>query len=159
MKKLITIMMISLSVIACKEDKQAINSKKVSLAKVEIPQKIKENIHSKNPSIYSFEWKLSYETKANNSKIDIQYLVMPKANYYGVARELNIKESTLNPLTIFDFDKNKRLTLRDGKGGKFVRGIAIPEIEDNADRSINVERSDTKEILGYACQGYKVTTH
>lgn len=151
MKKPTTFLMLLLFVIACKEDKQVLKSKELSLAGEYVPQE-------KIPTRYAFDWKITYEVEANDTKIDFQYMVKPKASYYGMLMIRNKKDLTKNSITIIDFGRNKRLAIRNGKGGKFLRVKTMPEINDNVGQSISVERTDTKEIKGYTCQGYKINT-
>lgn len=150
MKKGITIMMLLLFVMACKEDKKIPKSGELALAGEYMPQ---EEI----PSSYAFDWRITYEMEANDTKIDCHYMVKPKASYYGVVMVLNGKDLSKNTITIKDFGRHKSLNLRNGKGGKLLYVRDIPELKDNDDQSITIERIGTKNILGEKCQGYKIT--
>ena len=118
MKKLITVMMLSLFVMACKEDQRVTKSAELALAGAYIPQ-------DKIPSSYAFNWRITYEMEANDKKMDCHYMVKPKASYFGVVMELNGNDLSKNTITIKDFGRRKSLNLRKGKGGKllYVRDI------------------------------------
>tara|TARA_R110000868_G_scaffold205702_1_gene454273 strand:- start:5807 stop:6523 length:717 start_codon:yes stop_codon:yes gene_type:complete len=149
MKKLITVMMLSLFVMACKEDQRVTKSAELALAGAYIPQ-------DKIPSSYAFNWRITYEMEANDKKMDCHYMVKPKASYFGVVMELNGNDLSKNTITIKDFGRRKSLNLRKGKGGKLLYVRDMPELKDN-DQSITIERIGTKDILGATCQGYKIT--
>lgn len=156
MKKLIAIIMLVLLLTAFEKDKQVINNKKLSLLKENITHKTKEEINSEIPSKYTFDWKITYEMETNNTKIDCHYMVKPKASYFGVVMVLNGKDLSKNSITIKDFGRHKSLNLRNKKGGKFLYVKDMPELKDNIDQSITIERIDSKNILGTRCQGYKI---
>ncbi len=113
----------------------------------------------KIPSKYPFDWKVTYELEANDLNIDCHYMVKPKANYYGVVMVVSKKDFTKNSITIVDFGRHKRLTLLNRKEGKFLRVKTMPKLKDSVSQSITIERTDTQEILGYTCQGYKISTN
>jgi len=141
--------MLLLLVIAGKEDNQVIQSKELSLVSEYMPQE-------KIPSSYAFDWKVTYEVEANDNKIDFHYRVKPKANYYGVVMVVSKKDLTKNSITIMDFGRNKRITLLNRKNDKYLRVKDMPVLKDSVINSITVERTDTKDILGYTCQGYNI---
>jgi len=150
MKKLTTIIMILLLAMACKEDKKITKSEELALAGEYMPQE-------KIPSSYAFSWRITYEMEANDKKMDFHYMVQPKASYYGVVMVLNGKDLSKNSITIKDFGRHKSLNLRNGRGGKLLYVRDMPELKDNDDQSITIERIGTKDILGAKCQGYKIT--
>jgi hypothetical protein len=84
-------------------------------------------------------------------------MVKPMASYYGVVMVLNGKDLSKNTITIKDFGRRKSLNLRKGKGGKLLYVKDMPELKDNADQSITIERIGIKDILDTECQGYKIT--
>ncbi len=69
------------------------------------------------------------------------------------------KDFSKNSITIVDFGRLKRLTLLNRKDGKFLRVKAMPTLKGSVGQSITIERTDTKKILGYTCQGYKINTN
>lgn len=163
MKTLITITLLVLVVMACNEKKQTANtnSSELSLANGAVTQKAKVEIeiNSQLPTSYDFEYKLTVVTEANDKKIEINYLVKPGATYYGTTRLLSKKDLSKKTITVMDVGRNKMLTFRDGKGGKFLRVRDTPKLKDADIQNITIERIDTKKILGYDCQGYKVSTN
>ncbi len=88
------------------------------------------------------------EAKSDEGVITMYYLVKPNALYYGMTMD-----PTKGRITIMDFEINKIHTLMD-RNGKIARTKPIPET-DNDDK---VTKTDTKMILGYDCQGYKIET-
>jgi len=157
MKNLIIIVTFVALAVACKGEKQDLfaDGKALSMANFEVPQ---EEVDSKIPKSYSFDYKLTVEIASKEGSMDVHYMVKPDATYYGMVRVLDKKDLTKNSITIMDIGRKKVLTCRNGKGGKFLRSTAIPEVENEADRQITIERTDTKKILGYDCQGYKINT-
>lgn len=150
MNKLITIIMFLVLAIAFKEDNQVLKTKELNLVSECMPQ-------DKIPSSYAFDWRVTYEMEANDKKMDCHYMVKPKASYYGVVMVLNGKDLSKNTITIKDFGRRKSLNLRKGKGGKLLYVRDMPELKDNGDQSIAIERIGTKDILGAKCQGFKIT--
>lgn len=162
MKKLITIALLLLVVIACKEKKtESTSSKELSMTDNDMVQEkeTQKDINSKIPTSYAFDFKLTVEAEANGKKIDIHYMVRPEATYYGMVMVLSKKDFTRNSITIMDIGRNKSITLRNRKDNKVLRIIDIPEVEEDANQHISIVRTNTKNILGYACQGYKISTN
>lgn len=150
MKTLITIIIALLLGIVSKENKKFINSTELSIVKEYMSQE-------KIPAKYAFEWRITYEMEVNDTKMDCHYMVKPNASYYGVVMVLNGKDLSKNTITIKDFGRRKSLNLRKGKGGKLLYVRDMPELIDAFDQSITIERTDSKDILGAKCQGYKIT--
>lgn len=165
MKKLITVAILVVVAMACKDKKQAViaDRDEFSMVKEDPPQKTKEEIKkkessSKLPTSYDFEYKLVVVAEANNEKIDMTFLVKPGASYYGTKLTLSKKNASKKTMTVMDVGRNKILSFRDGKGGKFLRIKSMPEVKDEAAQQITIERTNTKKILGYNCQGYIINT-
>ena len=146
------LLLLLLFVIECKEDKQVIKSEELGLVAEYKPQE-------KIPSSYAFEWRITYEMEANDNKLDCHYMVKPKASYYGVVMVISKKDFSKNSITIVDFGRQKRLTLLNRKDGKFLRVKNMPKLKDSVVQPITMERIDTKDVLGYTCQGYKISTN
>lgn len=151
-----TVTMVAIAVV-CKGEKQDLfaDSKALGMALYEVPQKW---MAYEIPKSYAFDYKLTVEIASDEGNMDVHYMVKPGATYYGVVRVLDKKDLTKNSITIMDVGRKKILTCRNGPGGKILRVKTIPEIKDEAAPRITIERSDTKKILGYDCQGYTIKT-
>ncbi len=114
---------------------------------------VDEDVASKHSTqnSYDFDWSLTVEAKSDEGVINMYYLVKPNASYYGMTMD-----PTKGRITIMDFEINKIHTLMNRKG-KVVRTRPIPE-PDKDDKHYKVTRTDTKTILDYECQGYKIET-
>ncbi len=158
MKKTITIGLLLLIATACKNEQspKASSTSELSQSKsgaLSINTIVDEGVTGKHSTqnSYAFDWSLTVEAKSDEGVINMYYLVKSNASYYGM---------TMDPakgrITIMDFEINKIHTLMDRKG-KVVRTRPIPE-PDKDDKHYKVTRTDTKTILDYECQGYKIET-
>ncbi len=161
MKKYIVLAALLVATMACKEVKSQTNKEALGIVKGSQTQitKKQEEINSKTPSKYAFEYKITEEAEANGEKIDIHYMVKPKATYFGMVMVLSKKDFIKNSITIMDIGRNKSITLINRKDNKVLRVIDIPEVKEDANQHISIVRTNTKNILGYACQGYKISTN
>lgn len=111
------------------------------------------------PDSYTFEWKYSLRMEANKNDVTMHYMINPSANYFGMALVVDDVETTKNSVTIMDRGRNAYIMLTYLGGQKMIRTTTMPseilDTEDPQTESFDLVKTDTKEILGYTCQGYK----
>ncbi|MEE9363505.1 MAG: hypothetical protein V3U92_12985 [Cellulophaga sp.] len=160
MKNHITLVILLLATMVCKAVQQETTNSELSAVKKILFQK-KGKLEEINPQIpdkYVFDYKLTTESKANGKTITIYYMVKPGASYYGMVIVRSKKDFTKNSITIKDIGRSKSITLLKRKNKKYLRIVDIPQIKDKDSMFVSIKRIAAKEILGYTCQGYIITT-
>jgi hypothetical protein len=135
----------------------------------------KKNNQTKNvnlPASYDFEWEyaLKMESKETRKKgmdgMKIIYYLNPNTTAFGSKFEIGNKSEFMgNMFTIMDFDYGVSIMLMDTDEGKFIQQMPsfsnddIDEVaqEQNV-KDYTIVKIDTKTILGYSCQGFKITS-
>ncbi len=111
------------------------------------------------PDTYHFEWKYTLKMEANKSDVKMHYMLKQNATYFGVVLVLDEKDTSKSSITVMDRGRNAYIALMDMQGQKIIRTTELPA--DNSENNIeqadnfNLVKTDTKEILGYNCQGFK----
>ncbi len=137
--------------------------------------KTKKKKQTKNvnlPASYNFEWEyaLKMESKETRKKgmdgMKIIYYLNPNSTAFGSKFEMGGKSKMMgNMFTIMDFDSGVNIMLTETDEGKFIQQIPsfsnedIDEVaqEQNV-KDYTIVKTDTKTILGYQCQGFKITS-
>jgi len=115
------------------------------------------------PKSYDFEWKYKLQMKSKQGAFDMAYYLKPGVSYFGSKPEFKEKmmmngmfmvmDETLKTITIF-MDSNEK------KSGHIVPSPAEEMIEqaeeDQLMKDMNYKELNTKEILGYTCQGFQI---
>ena len=111
------------------------------------------------PDIYHFDWKYTLIAKSKEGEVKMHYMLKQKATYFGVVLVLDEKNKGRNYITIMDKGRNAYITFMDVGGQKMMRKMNFPEdiyeIGAGQNNDLNFVKTDTKEILGYRCQGFK----
>ena len=126
------------------------------------------------PSSYNFEWKyvLKMESeemkkKAKGNDFKITYFLSQNSTAFGSKFEMGGKGASPmgNMLMIMDMDNGANLILMEMNGQKIMQKMPSFSNEDidevaqkqNA-KDYTIEKIGTKTILGYQCQGFKITS-
>ncbi|WP_178986096.1 DUF4412 domain-containing protein [Winogradskyella helgolandensis] len=116
-----------------------------------------EKVDVKLPDSYHFEWKYSMKTETQDKEINMYYMLKKEAAYIGIIVILDEFDTSKNSKTIMDGERGAFITFMDVNGQKIYRAMELPEadpLEENTN-NFTLEKTDTKEILGYSCQGYR----
>jgi len=124
---------------------------------------------------YSFQTSLdisltTFNSKKNTSEMDMRMLFPKEASYYAM-EILDIKDSDSEmpeAIMIFDYESLKMINLMNMSGQKMGFAMALSEDqieewakteeEDEADKSEFTKTGKTKEILGYTCDQYTMSS-
>jgi len=118
-----------------------------------------KNKESKINTKYSFDWKMSMKMESKKGEITMHYLLKQDAPYFATTMDIPEKKGAQDMITIMDLDRNIIITLMNMQGNKIKQEMDFPEDnEDNDAQDVTIVETDTKTILGYLCQGYKVDT-
>jgi len=120
-------------------------------------KKTKTNNTTKLPTTYAFDWKMTMQIQSKDGSIDMHYLIKQDATYFGVIMEIPEK-SAMDMITIMDMENNITITLVNMEGNKIMRVTDVSDLDNDNNQSVTVVETDTKKILGYLCQGYRVDT-
>lgn len=124
----------------------------------------------KLPETYQFEWKyvLKMESKRTKDRDDMKMTYYLNTNTPAFATKFEIvnKEATKgNMITILDPTTGSSVMLMDVDGNKMRQNMpsfSSDDIDDVAqEQAVNdytIVKTDTKTILGYHCQGFKITS-
>jgi len=119
---------------------------------------------------YQFEWKyvLKMESERTKGKGDMNmiYYLSPNSPTFATKFEVANKEATPgNMLTIMDPTTGASVMLMEMDGKKIRQNMPSFSSEDANDaaqqQAVNdytIVKTDTKTILGYQCQGFKITS-
>ena len=126
------------------------------------------------PATYNFEWKYALKMeseemkkKAKGNEIKITYFLSPNSTAFGSKFEMTGKGASPmgNMLMIMDMDSGLNLMLMEMDGQKIIQkmptisGQDIDDtIEEQSVKDYTIVKTDTKTILGYKCQGFKITS-
>ena len=126
------------------------------------------------PDTYNFEWKyaLKMESEAmqqnenTNGDMKMTYYLNTDNSVFGTLIDMPTSSQNLGKtIMIMDVDNGINLMLMEMNGQK-IRQSMPSMITDNLNEAIDedmnkdykVEKTDIKTILGYICQGFKITT-
>jgi len=119
---------------------------------------------------YQFEWKyvLKMESERTKGKDDMNmiYYLSPNTPTFATKFEVANKEATPgNMLTIMDPTTGAGVMLMNVDGKKIRQNMPSFSSEDANDvaqqqavKDYTIVKTDTKTILGYPCQGFKITS-
>ncbi len=123
---------------------------------------------------YHFEWKYALELESeeikknkNQGTMKMVYLLSPDSPTFG--SQFNIENGNMNMgnmLMIMNPDTGSNIMLMEVDGKKIIQrmpnlsGKMEENKEENEDdfNNYTIEKTDTKEILGYTCQGFRMVT-
>lgn len=113
------------------------------------------------PSGYTFDWKYKLAMETKDGEFTITYFLKPNAAYFGSKFEMDEKNAAGDMFMIMDMKKEVLVMLMDTSGMKMLNTTSMPA--DMADEAADVQnytitKTDTKTILGYSCQGFRVET-
>lgn len=121
------------------------------------PKKNKKN-EIKLPSKYKFDWKMSMKMESKKGDMVMHYLIKQDATYFGTIMDMKHERQANDMITIMDFEHDYIMILMDVEGNKIKQITDIPNDTSSNNQDYNMESIDTKKILGYLCQGYRVKT-
>lgn len=126
------------------------------------------------PESYHFEWEYnlkmeSQEIKKKNKDMGdmkITYLLNSSSSAFGSRFEMGTENEMMKGMiTIMDFDSGTNIMLMDMNGQKIIQQMPsslnknIDEVIDEQEsKNYTITKTDTKVILGYSCQGFKITS-
>ena len=126
------------------------------------------------PETYDFEWKYGLKMESEAMKQNKKSIGNMKMTYYlnantaafGTLIEMpNNNQNIGKTIMIMDPDSGANVMLMEMNGQKIIQhmpSIFTEDIEETIDEEVSkdytVEKTDTKIILGYACQGFTITT-
>ncbi len=113
---------------------------------------------AKLPNTYRFDWKMTMQMQSKEGSIDMDYFLKQDANYFGMVIKIPTNKKSRDVITIMDMKNNTIITLMNMEGNKIMRVADIPNDEDKTDQNITIVETNTKKILGYLCQGYRIET-
>ncbi|WP_117885566.1 hypothetical protein [Aureibaculum luteum] len=117
------------------------------------------------PESYDFEWKykLQMKSKSNQGEMDIVYNLKSGANYFGFKPVFKEKKFTDSIVMVMDEDLKTMTIFRNSNDIKtgYIISTPVETAEDVAQeeelmKEMNYKELDTKEILGYTCQGFQI---
>jgi len=115
------------------------------------------------PGTYDFEWKYKLLMKSKRGTFDMAYYLKPGASYFGSKPEFKEKMMMNGMFMVMDETLKTMIVFMNSNGKK--SGHIVPslneEITDEVDeeqfmKDMNYKELDTKEILGYTCQGFQI---
>ena len=114
-----------------------------------------------NPAAsYAFKYKAKMQITSGNEVMNLHYFLPESGNFLGT---LIIDEKIKDDfITVMDIDRNAMFTYMENNGQKIRMGVNFNTIsaaeEAMNETSISISATgNTKKILGYDCQEYKMT--
>jgi len=146
----------------------------------EVYKEPEEPVSSKNKTpvpqsgSYSFEWKYVLKMESAQAKkhkevgeMKLTYYLSRNSSTFASKFEMGEKNPTGmdNMLMIMDLEIGANMMLMEMDGQKFIQKMPsiisnqdVEEIEQQGTNDYTIVKTDTKTILGYQCQGFKVTS-
>jgi len=112
------------------------------------------------PESYDFDWKynLVMIPKKKKDSLSMTYFLKEDAKYFGAKME-----NAMSMFMVFDGNLNSTIMFMDQDGNKMAMVNKMPDTEMDVDADTNTEledytikKIDTKQILGFDCQGYLI---
>jgi len=132
------------------------NNSKGNKKNTNSPFKISGN--KANPSKnYTFSHTYVMQINDGKRKTDLQYYLTNSGNYFG----MKIPDDKENVVSVMDIDKKTMFMYMDSRGDKLLMSMGL-DIEDMTEDSMDQNNvsvtatGNTKTILGYSCQEFKV---
>jgi hypothetical protein len=126
------------------------------------------------PETYDFEWKYGLkmeseamkQNKKNVGDMKLTYYLNTDTAAFGTLIDLPTNDGRMGKtIMIMDPDSGANVMLMEMNEQKIIQkmpSIAFEDIEEATSEELQkdykVEKTDTKTILGYACQGFTITT-
>lgn len=126
------------------------------------------------PDTYDFEWKYVLKMEAEKIKkkkkkegdMKMVYYLNTDTPVFGILIDMENKGPKMgNTIMIMDSETGANIMLMEMDGQKFIQkmpSFATEDIDEALNKEIakdyTIEKTDTKIILGYTCQGFKITT-
>ncbi len=142
--------------------------------KTEEPDSSEINTPKPVSGSYSFEWKYvlkmeSSQTKKHKEVGDMKLTYYLSQNSSTFASKFDMGRENPggmdNMLMIMDLEIGANMILMEMDGQKFIQKMPsiisnqdVEEIEQQRTNDYTIVKTDTKTILGYQCQGFKVTS-
>ncbi len=108
---------------------------------------------------YAFNHKVEMQIKNGKEVMDADYFLRDSGNFFAV--KIKDKKRKDDIFTVFDIDKEAMFTYMENDGQKVKMGIEF-KLDDTTDDTTNepsveiTATGNTKIILGYNCQEYKM---
>ena len=105
---------------------------------------------------YAFNHKAAMQIKNGKELMEVDYYLPDNGNFLGVKiKDKKIKDDFL---TVFDVTKETMFTYMENDGKKIKMGVEFKTEDSNEGSTIDISATgNTKTILGYHCQEYKMT--
>jgi hypothetical protein len=123
---------------------------------------VKSVAPSELPDQYEFEWMYTLQMQTNDGLMNIDYFLKPEASYFGAKPKLDLTQTTEYIFMVVDIQRNINTIFMESNGTKMAMPSSVPLDTDfdsnDVDNSDNFTftQIETKTILGYNCQGYKM---
>lgn len=114
------------------------------------------------PKSYDFEWRYAMEMTTKDHTFLMNYYLKPDAKYYGALPDAKQGSPGGHMFMVMDIERSINTIFMDTEGGKMAQIMDV-NFDDYDDESQNdtseytIEEIDSKVILGYQCQGFKMT--
>jgi len=117
-----------------------------------------ENINL--PNSYSFDWEYTMKVSSKDGAMDMIYLLAPNAKYLAFKMDMAQQGASGSVISIMDTERETAIMLMDMGGSKFKTTTKLPKEQEgvNDGTDFSIEKIGTKTILGYKCQGFKITS-
>ncbi len=115
------------------------------------------------PETYEFEWKYTLKMQSKQGSFNMIYYLKPEAAYFGSRAVLPKKAMAGNILMVQDIGLNVMTMFMETSGSKAGHIISLSkdnefdldEVEAATEiQDYTFKKIDSKEILGYQCQGF-----
>jgi len=113
---------------------------------------------SEVPQSYDFNWEYQLNMETKNGNVDMTYILKEDAPYFG----MRVPQAE-GMFMVLDMDKKLSVMYFSSDENNFISAskldnIIEPEEENNAYENSDLIKIDSKNILGYECQGYETET-
>ena len=114
------------------------------------------------PESYDFEWKYAMEMTTKDYSYLMNYYLKPDTKYFGALPDAKQSSPGDHMFMVMDIERSINTIFMDTEGGKMAQIMDV-NFDDYEDESQNdtseytIEEIDSKVILGYQCQGFKMT--
>ncbi|WP_397363548.1 DUF4412 domain-containing protein [Olleya sp. R77988] len=111
-------------------------------------------------SSYSFSHKYVMQITSDKKSVNLNYYLTNSGNYIGTSIE--DKKGNADHISVIDIDRKAMFMFMENKGDKSRMSLSL-DFEETTEKAINDTdvsinpTGNTKTILGYTCQEYKVT--
>jgi len=113
---------------------------------------------SEVPNSYDFEWEYQLNMVTEEGNVDMTYLLKEDAPYFG----MRVPQAE-GMFMVLDMDKKLSVMYFSSGENNFISASKIdnytnPKEENDQFKDAELKKIDSKNILGYECQGYETET-